>query len=108
MLSAVCDKVFECTEHSADQNLSSAVPRLWPHTAWQSTQLLKEFGWEVFNRRTLNNSDLAPRDFHLFLHLKKLASAFSERQRGGDECHSGSNPRQQTLTTQDTIVGLTV
>ena len=26
--------------------------------------------------------------------------AFSEWQRGGDECYSGSNPRQQTSTTQ--------
>ena len=27
---------------------------------------------------------------------------------GGDECHSGSNPRRQTSTTQDTILGPTV
>ena len=44
-----CDKVSECTEHSADRNSSSAVPGLWSHTARQSAHLLQEFGWEVFN-----------------------------------------------------------
>ena len=30
----------------------------------------------------------------------RSASAFSQWQRGGDKCHSGSNPRQQTSTIQ--------
>ena len=29
--SVVCDKVFKCTEHSADQNSLSAVPDLWAY-----------------------------------------------------------------------------
>ena len=45
----VCFTLFECTEHSADRNSSSAVPDLCPHTARRSTHLLQEFGWEVFN-----------------------------------------------------------
>ena len=48
--------------------------------------------------------NLAPSDFHLFLHLKKFLSCqrqrFKEWRRGGDECHKEvSNPRQQTSTT---------
>ena len=34
--SAVCDKVFECTECSTDQNSLSAVPGLWALTSWAS------------------------------------------------------------------------
>ena len=77
--SADCDKGFECTEHSADPNSSSAVPGLWSHTAQRSTHLLQEFGWEVFNHQPPYSPDLAPSDFHLFLHLKKFLSG--QRQR---------------------------
>ena len=62
----------ECTEHSTDRNSSSAVPGLWPHTARRSTHLLQEFCCEVFNHHPPFSPDLAPSDFHLFLHLKKF------------------------------------
>ena len=38
----------------------------------------------------------------------RSTSAFSKSQRGGNECHGGSNPRRQTSTTHDTKVGPTV
>ena len=62
----VYDKVFECTEHSADRNSSSAVSSVWPHTARWSTLLLQEFDWKVFNHYPPYCPDLAPRDVHLF------------------------------------------
>ena len=34
--------------------------------------LMQEFGWEVFNHHPPYSPDLAPSDFHLFLHLKKF------------------------------------
>ena len=74
-----CDKVFECTEHSADLNPSSAVPGLWPHTTRRSTHHLQEFNWEVFNHHPPYSSDLAPSDFHLSLHLKKFLSGQQQR-----------------------------
>ena len=65
------------------------------------THLLQEFSWKVFNHPPYS-PDLAPCDFHLFLHLKKFpvrsASAFSEWQRWVS--HSGSNPRRQISMTQ--------
>ena len=42
--------------------------------ARQSTHLLQEFDWEVFNYHPPYSPDLAPSDFHLFLHLKKFLS----------------------------------
>ena len=42
-----------------------------PHTTRRSTHLLQEFSWEVFNHPP-HIADLAPSDFHLFLHLKKF------------------------------------
>ena len=33
-----------------------------------------EFGWEMFNHHPHYSSDLAPSDFHLFLHVKKFLS----------------------------------
>ena len=102
MWSAICDKVFECTEHNADRNSSSAVPDLWPRTAWRTTDLLQEFSWEEINHPPYS-PDLAPSDFRLFLFAPEeipVRSAYSEWQRGGDECYSGSNPRRQTSTTQ--------
>ena len=75
----VCDKVFECTEHSADRNSSSGIPDLSPHTARRSTHLLQEFGWEVYNRHPPFSPDIAHSDFNLLLHLKKFLSG--QRQR---------------------------
>jgi histone-lysine N-methyltransferase SETMAR len=42
-----------------------------PHTARRTASLLQEFSWDVFNH-PLYSPDLAPSDFHLFLHLKKF------------------------------------
>ena len=55
------DKVFECTEHSAYRNSSSAVPGLWRHMARRSTHLLQEFGWEVFNLALSSTLEHGPR-----------------------------------------------
>ncbi|KDR22070.1 hypothetical protein L798_02924, partial [Zootermopsis nevadensis] len=44
-----------------------------PHTARRTASLLQEFSWEVFNHPPYS-PDLAPSDFHLFLHLKKFLS----------------------------------
>ena len=106
--SAVCVKIFECTEHSVDRNASSAVPGQWPHTTPRSIHLVQEYSWKVFYHHPPYSPDLAPSDFHLFLLLKKFLSAFSEWQRGGYDCHSGSNLRRQTSAMQDTKVGPTV
>ncbi|PNE09423.1 hypothetical protein B7P43_G15432 [Cryptotermes secundus] len=48
-----------------------------PHMARRTASLLQEFSWEVFNHPPYS-LDLAPSDFHLFLHLKKFLSG--ERQ----------------------------
>ena len=37
-------------------------------------QILHEFGWKVFNYQATYIQNLAPGDFHLFLHLKKFLS----------------------------------
>ena len=72
MWSVVCFKVFECTEVAPIE-----IHCLLCHA--RSTHL-QEFGWEVFNNNHPSySSDLAPNDFHLFLHLKKFLS--SQRQR---------------------------
>ncbi|PNF33163.1 hypothetical protein B7P43_G13585 [Cryptotermes secundus] len=47
------------------------------HMARRTASLLQEFSWEVFNHPPYS-PDLAPSDFHLFLHLKKFLSG--ERQ----------------------------
>jgi len=45
-----------------------------PHTAARTAQLLQQFRWEVFDHPPYS-PDLAPSDYHLFVHLKKwLAS----------------------------------
>ena len=77
--SAVYDKVFEYTKHSADRNSWSAVLDLWPHTARRSTTLLQEYSWEVFNHHPPYRSNLATSYFHLFLHLKKLLAGQHQR-----------------------------
>ena len=43
------------------------------------THLLQEFAWEVFNHHTPYSPDIAPSDFHIFLHLNKFLSG--QRQR---------------------------
>ncbi|KAJ4431874.1 hypothetical protein ANN_20480 [Periplaneta americana] len=53
-----------------------------PHTAWRTAAVLTEFGWELFDHPPYN-PDLAPSDFHVFLHLKKFLS--SGERFGNDE-----------------------
>ena len=45
------------------------------HTARRSTHLLQEFSWKVFSHYPPYSPDLAPSDFHLFLHIKKFISS---------------------------------
>jgi hypothetical protein len=40
-----------------------------PHTATATEDLIATFGWEQFNHQPYS-PDLAPSDFHVFLHLK--------------------------------------
>ena len=95
----ICDKVFECTEHSADR---------------RSTYLLQEFSWEVFNHHPSYSSDLIPSDFHLFLHLKKFLSDQQERIQNDreDEMNVTMVPIQAEdfydTSTHDTKVDRTV
>ena len=42
-----------------------------PHTAAATQNLITTFGWEQFDRPPYS-PDLAPSDFHLFLHLKSF------------------------------------
>jgi len=42
-----------------------------PHTAAATQNLITTFGWEQFDHPPYN-PDLAPSDFHLFLHLKSF------------------------------------
>ncbi|XP_069675716.1 UDP-glucosyltransferase 2-like [Periplaneta americana] len=53
-----------------------------PHKAWHTAAVLTEFGWELFHHPPYS-PDLAPSDFHVFLHLKKLLS--SDERFGNDE-----------------------
>jgi histone-lysine N-methyltransferase SETMAR len=46
-----------------------------PDTAQRTASPLQEFSWEVFNHPPYS-PDLAPSDFHLFLHLKKFHQNF--------------------------------
>ena len=60
----------------------------------------------MFNKHLPYGPDLAPCDFHFFLHFKKFLSGQRQHfQNGRDECHCDSNPRQQTSAIQDTKVG---
>ncbi|KAJ4426959.1 hypothetical protein ANN_26758 [Periplaneta americana] len=45
-----------------------------PHTARRTAAVLTEFGWELFDHPPYS-PDLAPSDFHVFLHLKKFLSS---------------------------------
>ncbi|KAJ4436137.1 hypothetical protein ANN_18764 [Periplaneta americana] len=53
-----------------------------PHTAWRTAAVLTEFGWVLFDHPPYS-PDLAPSDFHVFLHLKKFLS--SGERFGNDE-----------------------
>ena len=89
--------------------------------------------WSVVCYKMLNQQSIAPRRsrfifscaryitthgpraqwFPSFLTPQEIpvrpASAFSEWQRGGDECHGGSNPKRQTSTQgRPTNVGPTI
>ena len=44
-----------------------------PHTAGQTRDLLDSFGWEVLDHPSYS-PDLAPSNYHLFLHLKQHLS----------------------------------
>jgi histone-lysine N-methyltransferase SETMAR len=46
-----------------------------PITLGRTASLLQEFSWEVFNHPPYS-PDLAPSDFHVFLHLKKFHQRF--------------------------------
>ena len=76
---ADCDQVFERKERSADRKSSSALPGLWPHTALRSTHSCRSSAGKVLNHSPPYSPDLAPSDFHLFLHLTKFL--FGQRQR---------------------------
>jgi hypothetical protein len=54
-----------------------------PHTATAMQNLIVTFGWEQFDHPPYN-PDLAPSDFHVFLHLKTFLwwPAVPQRQRG--------------------------
>ncbi|GFS57054.1 mariner Mos1 transposase [Trichonephila clavipes] len=53
-----------------------------PHTARRRAAVLTGFGWELFDHPSFC-PDLASRDFHVFLHLKKYL--FSGECFGNDE-----------------------
>ena len=76
--SMICDKVFECAEHSADPNPSSAVSGLCPHTTRRSTHILQEFSLEVFNHIHLIARTSRPVIFIFFAPQKFLPD---QRQR---------------------------
>ena len=84
--------------------------QVYGHT-WlkQSTHLLLVVGWEVFNHHTPYRPRPHTQWFPSFLTPQEIpvwsASGFSERKRGRDEYHSGSNPKWQTSMIQDTKVG---
>ncbi|PNF28924.1 hypothetical protein B7P43_G18320 [Cryptotermes secundus] len=64
-------------EHKTNAGIVFLHDNARPHTAQRTASLLQEFSWEVFNHPPYS-PDLAPSDFHLFLHLKKFLSG--ERQ----------------------------
>ena len=60
-----------------------------PHTAAATQNLITTFGWEQFDHPPYN-PDLAPSDFHLFLHLKSFLA--------GWQFHN-DNEVKETVTT---------
>ena len=65
-----------------------------PHTADRTVQLLQEFHWEIFDHPPYS-PDLAPSDYHLFMHLKKWLA--SQRFETDDELQTGVNEWFKTL-----------
>ena len=64
------------SEEAAPDNFAAVVllhDNARPHTTRRSIHLLQRYSCEVFNLPSYS-LDLAPSDFHLFLHLKKLLS----------------------------------
>ena len=43
------------------------------HMAWQTTALLQQFRWDTMDHPPYS-PDLAPSDYHLFLHMKRFLS----------------------------------
>ncbi|KAJ4431881.1 TGF-beta receptor type-1, partial [Periplaneta americana] len=54
-----------------DDAISDGMVRRWPHTARDTQNLISKFGWEQIDYPPYS-SNLAPSEFHLFLHLKKF------------------------------------
>ena len=97
--SAVCDEVFECTEHSADQNSSSPVPAVISRifSAPWCTKLL---------RSTCSGNCAPPGKCQGNWHQNTKQSAWSQHFHNDGEAemtvtqYRGYNPRRQTATTQ--------
>ncbi|KAJ4448311.1 hypothetical protein ANN_10326, partial [Periplaneta americana] len=66
-----------------------------PHTARLTAAVLTEFGWELFDQPPYS-PDLAPSDFHVFLHLRKFLS--SGERFGNDEELKTDCPPGQTCS----------
>ncbi|GFT03652.1 uncharacterized protein TNCV_3136081 [Trichonephila clavipes] len=62
-----------------------------PHTARRTAAVFTEFGREFFDHPPYNY-DLAPSDFHVFLHLKKFLS-FGERFGNNEDLKTSSVTR---------------
>ncbi|GFV38175.1 uncharacterized protein TNCV_709981 [Trichonephila clavipes] len=60
-----------------------------PHTARRTAAVLTECDWKLFDP-LLYRSDIAPSDFHAFLHLKKLLSG--ERFDNDEELKTSVTP----------------
>jgi [histone H3]-lysine36 N-dimethyltransferase SETMAR len=65
-----------------------------PHTADRTVQLLQKFHWEIFDHAPYS-PNLAPSDYHLFMHLKKWLA--SQRFETDDELQTGVNEWFKTL-----------
>jgi histone-lysine N-methyltransferase SETMAR len=59
------------------------------HTARATQQLLQSFNWEVLDHPA-HSPDLAPSDFHLFLHVKKYL--------GGRKFHADKDVKNKVTT----------
>ena len=58
------------------------------HTARQTTDLLQQFGWDIFDHPPYS-PDLALSDFHLFLHLKRFLSGQHQHFQNDREAEVG-------------------
>ena len=93
--SAVYDKVFECTDHNAERNSWSAVPG-------QQISCRSSPGRCLIIIHPIARTSRPV--ISIFLTFQEIpvrpVSAFPEWQRGGDECHSGSNPSPEFYDTR--------